>query len=217
MRGLLVKDFRLLSNQKQFFLAVLVIVFVLALTGQDVFFIISYCTMIGAFFAVSTISYDEFNNGYAFLFTMPVSRRGYAVEKHLFGFLMGGIIWLVTTGAGALYSWSKEPGMNMAEWLMTSAFIFLILETVLSVMLAVQLKFGAEKSRIASIVFVFLFFAILMLAKKAGEVMDTPKWNLDWVYSLGMGGWLLIGIAVFVLVSGVSLAFSIRIVEKKQF
>lgn len=217
MRGLLVKDFRLLSNQKQFFLMVVVIACILTLTGQDIFFIISYCTMIGAFFAVSTISYDEFNNGYAFLFTMPVSRRGYAVEKYLFGLLMGGIVWLVTTGAGALYSWCKEPGMNLAEWLMTSVFVFLILETVLSVMLAVQLKFGAEKSRVASIIFMFLFLAILMLSKKAGEVMNTPKWNLDWVYSIGMGGWLLIGIAVFALVGGVSLAISIRIVEKKQF
>lgn len=217
MRGMLVKDFRLLSNQKQFFMTVLVIALMLAVTGLDTIFIISYCTMIGGFFSVSTISYDEFNHGYAFLFTMPISRRGYAVEKYLFGFLLGGATWLVTTVAGALYSWGKEPGMNMAEYLMSAAFIFVAMEAVLSVMLAVQMKFGADKSRVASIVFMFFFLAVLMLAKKAGEFLDAPQWNLGWIYSIGMAGWLLIAIAVYGIAACISLEVSIRIMEKKQF
>lgn len=217
MRGMLVKDFRLLSNQKQFFMVVIVIALMLAVMEQDIFFIISYATMIGAFYAVSTISYDEFNHGYAFLFTMPISRRGYAVEKYLFAFLMGGAIWLVTTAAGALYSWGKEPGMNVAEWFVTAAFIFLALESVLSVMLAVQLKFGADKSRVASVVFLFFFMGVLMLAKEAGEMLDAPQWNLDWIYSIGMVGWLLIAIAAYGIVAGISLAVSIHVMEKKQF
>lgn len=217
MRGMLVKDFRLLSNQKQFFMTVLVIALMLAVTGLDTIFIISYCTMIGGFFSVSTISYDEFNHGYAFLFTMPISRRGYAVEKYLFGFLLGGATWLVTTVAGALYSWGKEPGMNMSEYLMSAAFIFVAMEAVLSVMLAVQMKFGADKSRVASIVFMFFFLAVLMLAKKAGEFLDAPQWNLSWIYSIGMAGWLLIAIALYGIAACISLAVSIRIMEKKQF
>lgn len=217
MRGLLVKDFRLLSNQKQFFLTILVIALMFAVAGQDVIFIISYCTMVGSFFTISTISYDEFNHGFAFLFTMPITRKGYVAEKYLFGFLMGGGIWFVMTGLGALYSWMKEPGMNMAEWLAAATTVFLVLGGILFVMIPLQLRFGAEKSRIATAIFMLICFAFLMLISKAGESIGVSPWNLDWIYSIGMAGWLFIGAAAFVAAGCVSLAVSIRIVEKKQF
>lgn len=217
MKGLLVKDFRLLSNQKQFFLWVFVIVLMLVAAGQDALFVISYCTMLGAFFTLSTISYDEFNHGYEFLFTMPVSRRGYAAEKYLFGFLAGGGIWLVTTCAGALYTYLREPGTDMAEWFMAAVLALLLLGTILAVMLPVQLKFGMEKGRIATVVFMLVFFALLAMIKRWKESWGTPHWNLDWAYSMGMADWLLLTAVVFVVVVGISLSASIYIIEKKQF
>lgn len=83
MKGLMVKDLRLLANQKQFFLIVVFMSVMLIISGQNMFFIVSYGTMICSFFTISTINYDEFNNGYEFLFTMPISRWGYVFETIL--------------------------------------------------------------------------------------------------------------------------------------
>lgn len=41
-------------------------------------------TMFGAMIAVGTLSYDETDNGLAFLMTLPVDRKTYVREKYLF-------------------------------------------------------------------------------------------------------------------------------------
>lgn len=217
MKGLFVKDIRLLSNQKQFFLTVVFIGLVLALSGQNVFFVIGYCTMLCAFFTVSSINYDEYNNGYAFLFTMPVSRKEYAIEKYLFGYLSGGSVWLGTTVLSALYVWGKEPGTDMGEWFGAAFAILLILGVILAIMIPMQLKFGSEKSRTVMFVFMFLFFAAVMLAAKMVKTLKTPQWKLQWISDLGMTGWLIIGLLAFVVIQLVSVWISIRIMTKKQF
>lgn len=217
MKGLLVKDIRLLSNQKQFFVMVLFISIVLALSGQDIFFVISYCTMLCAFFTVNSINYDEYNNGYAFLFTMPAGRKEYAIEKYLFGYLTGGSVWLGTTALSALYVWGKEPDTDMGEWFGAAFAILLILGIILAVLIPMQLKFGSEKSRTVMFVFAFLFFAAVMLVTKAAKTFNLPQWNLQWAYDLGMAGRLVVALLAFALVQLLSVTISIRIMMKKQF
>lgn len=46
---------------------------------------------------MSTISYDEFDNGNAFLFSMPITRKSYTVEKYAFGLIFGMVFWLLAT------------------------------------------------------------------------------------------------------------------------
>lgn len=41
-------------------------------------------TMFRAMIAVGTLSYDETDNGLAFLMTLPVDRKTYVREKYLF-------------------------------------------------------------------------------------------------------------------------------------
>ncbi len=50
-------------------------------SGQPAQIIVGYCTMFGMLFTVNTISYDEFDHGYLFLFTLPVTRKDYVLEK----------------------------------------------------------------------------------------------------------------------------------------
>ena len=84
MRGMLVKDFRMLWMQKQFFAVIVVLSVFLLFSGQAASFIIFYCMAMGMYLSLSMIAYDEYENGYAFLFTLPVSRRGYVIEKYVF-------------------------------------------------------------------------------------------------------------------------------------
>lgn len=216
MRGLLVKDFKLFSEQKQFFALILFIAAALVVTGQNPHFIISYCTLICTFFTISTIGYDEFGNGYAFLFTLPVSRKGYAIEKYLFGTLMGGGTWLAATVVCAAYTWMKEPNINKTEWFLTAFCILLCVEIMISLMVPIQLKFGSEKSRIATFVITILFFVMLEVLKQIQKLLGI-QWNVGMLQGLGMIGGIILGMVCIIAVIAASVIISIRIVEKKQF
>lgn len=81
MRGLICKDLRLMLVQKNFFIMLAFVAFVCMAALDDPAFVVMYVTLIFASFLMSTMSYDEFDNGYPFLFTLPISRKLYVQEK----------------------------------------------------------------------------------------------------------------------------------------
>ena len=83
MFGLIEKDLRLTFARKQ----TLLIFFIMALVmgiSMDGSFIVGYLTMLAAVISIGTISYDEYDNGFAFLMTLPFGRKTYVREKYLF-------------------------------------------------------------------------------------------------------------------------------------
>ena len=115
MKGLLIKDFRLLKNQKNFFILVFVMAVFLTITGGDesspATFVLPYVGFVCSFFVLSTISYDEYDNGNAFLFTLPFDRKIYALEKYIFGIVTGGAGLLLILAFILIYT----DGMAGAE------------------------------------------------------------------------------------------------------
>ena len=87
MKGLLIKDFKLLKNQKQFFLTVSMMGIIFLVVSNNPDFVISYITIMISIFTLSTISYDQYNNGMAYLFTLPITRKEYVGEKYVFGLI----------------------------------------------------------------------------------------------------------------------------------
>ena len=87
MKGLLIKDLKLMKNQKSFFMVMAVVGLIFLITWDAPYFAISYITMMFSMFAITSFSYDEFDNGAVYLFTLPFSRKTYVREKYLFGLL----------------------------------------------------------------------------------------------------------------------------------
>lgn len=217
MLGLLVKDIKLLIGQKQFFLAIILIsIFFLAM-GENPMFLVSYCTMIFAFFTISTMSYDEFNHGLQFIFTLPVSRRVYVLEKYVFGLGIGGLAWLVTTIVGGCYGMATDMTFVMSEWMVAELSVLFVLSLFLCVVLPLQFKFGAEKGRTALFVLMAAVFASFTAFMKIEGLADTLNSKILWIQSLGSVVCGLIAVAIWGVTVAVSIAVSMRIVEKKQF
>lgn len=78
------------------FTIIILIALIFLCSGQPAQIIVGYCTMFGMLFTVNTISYDEFDHGYLFLFTLPVTRKDYVLEKYVFMMLCGGGFWAVS-------------------------------------------------------------------------------------------------------------------------
>lgn len=217
MRGLLVKDLRLLAGQKRFLLVVVAIGLFFVLSGQDPIFAVSYCTLLLSFFTASTISYDEFNHGFFYLFSLPVSRKGYVAEKYLFGLLTGGVAWVATTVIGGFYGSVAQEDFVLLEWIAGTVGILAVLLIFLCLTLPIQFKFGSEKGRIVvSVAMVGLFFGGITVLQMEG-VMETVKGAAGWIAALGTVAVLGVGVLVLAIMVAVSVAASVHIMEKKQF
>ena len=162
MKGLLIKDFRLMKNQQ---LSVLLIaVIVVTFLSKDASFSVGYMTIIGALFPLSTISYDHFDNGQPFLFSLPITRKMYAIEKYVFGLIVGTVMCLMGTAVIIF----RQGGAEIAA--ITAAFSQLaVLILLLSVTIPFQFKFGPEKSRYVMIGMSGLITAAGFIIVKAAQ------------------------------------------------
>ncbi len=60
MKGLLIKDFKLLKGQKNFFMAITAISIIMIIVSPGTSFPIGLLGFVGALFSLSSISYHEF-------------------------------------------------------------------------------------------------------------------------------------------------------------
>ena len=75
MKAMLIKDWKLMKGQKQFGLILCVFLAVFVVINDNLGFLISYMTLMASIFSISTVSYDEYNNGMVYLLALPISRR----------------------------------------------------------------------------------------------------------------------------------------------
>lgn len=217
MKALLIKDFKLMKGQKSFFLILLVMVFAMAIFSQDVSFSLSFPTFILAIFAISSISYDELDNGFSFLFTLPITRKEYVREKYLLGLLLGGGSLL---GSGLLNGFIlliKGTG-GIQEIILLSCFLMPVILLVLSVVIPIQLKFGAEKGRLA----LFLIFGAITLSTIALiQILSLFDINIENTLSslsqLHLASMISIVIIIAIAISLISVAISQSIMTNKEF
>ena len=214
MRGLLEKDIRLLMHSKQTFLCFIAIAIVLGVTQKNTF-MLGYSTFLIAALLVSTLSYDELDHGFTFLFTLPIDRKMYVREKYLL--CIGGsiIAWfialvlyfIVLTVSGSHSVFSEEMVKGLA--FLPVAILFL------SLLLPLQIKFGVEKSRLVVLgVSVFAGIMIYFLAEKSGMLDGNVV-----VSALGLIGDAavdVIGLLVAGCLAVVSYLWSCRIMKKKE-
>lgn len=208
-----------MKMQKQFFAMIIVLAIVMSFSMENNYLIIGYLTFVMPMFALSTLSYDEFDNGNAFLFTLPISRKGYVVEKYVFSALLGVLSLLLaivlSLGMGAVQGLSKE---GITGTLLTALAVFLIMILFLGIMIPLQLKFGGEKGRIAMIIVVGIVFAVgYGLVKVLRDSKIGLQSLLDHVLAYPVGFIALTVAVLYLTVIFVSIKISVAIMNKKEF
>lgn len=218
MKGLLIKDFKLLKGQKQFFAAVLIVMTVFLMTSTSLSFVISYITVMMGMLTLTTISYDEHENGMGYLFTLPVSRKGYVREKYLFGIMTTLPVLAVVSAIAFLVSGIRHIDFSVEEWGGAIMGSMLIVTMMLSLLIPIELKFGAERSRIAMTLVFGGAFAVVFIGVKAGEFL-----GIDWKIWLDRLNGLDLPVVwgAFAVICGGALAisylFSLRFLMRREF
>ena len=214
MKGLLVKDLLLLKMQNNFIIIAFVICALLASSDSDSIFPITFLTLALSSFSVSTISYDEFENGNPFLFSLPISRRLYVIEKYCFT--------LISATAAALLAGLLCAAAGLAiESSSFTYYLFLGLTASLPSILILQaliipflLKFGPERGRIAIIV---VIAAAGVLMARIHLFADFLMMMYNSISQLSMivfsGLFFTVGMLLFLA----SAAVSMHIMARKEF
>ncbi len=212
MKGLLVKDMRMLLGQKKFG-ALIVFMTVVLSFNSDSYFVVYYLTFVCSFLAISSISYDENDNGYPFLFTLPIDRSSYVREKYLFGFILNLCSWLVGILVCGGFAVARNELSSFRENFALLLLVFLAMFVFDLLVFPLLFKFGSEKGRIVMLcVFLMIFFIGYILSTIVNyqnilvQLSGYPKAVL---------GALLLAVTAVILF--VSYAVSVLIMKKKEF
>lgn len=212
MKGLFVKDMCLMLQRKRSFIIILLCGLAISFSSDDAFFI-GWMVIIGVNSALSTIAYDEHDNSYAFLLTMPVTRRSYVCEKYIFGSVIALVFWM----AGVLINWGvdslKGVPADYAEEITAYIFLLLIPLFILDLCIPLNLKYGSEKGRVYLLVLWGIIFAVVLVFFKfipgTGIKISVPS-----VSRLTI---LTAAVVATAAVTAVSVRRSFIIMENKEF
>lgn len=217
MKGLLIKDFRLMKGQKNFFFVIVVISVGMAAFSEDLSFMMSFLPFVLSLFTLSTISYDEFDNGNAFLFTLPVSRAGYTIEKYCLALLLGGGAWVLSVLLAMGVVILRETA-SLSETVMMAVMMLPPLIVIQAVMIPFQLKFGGEKGRIALIGVFGLLSVIGIAAVKAARMFGIDIEDMLGILPAASMGTIVAALMVIaVILLLISVKISISIMKNKEF
>ena len=213
MKGLLIKDFRLMFQRKRSFLMILLCGFLFCFSTDAEYFV-GWLVLIGAIFALSTIAYDEHDNCYPFLMTLPVTKKGYAIEKYVFGMLCGAAFWVIGVVFYAAAAVIRGTPVNLGEKVLSFLMFLLIPLLILDITIPVNLKFGSEKIRLVMRIIWGVVFGGTMAVSQiipGGIRLDAA------VLALPPAALTALTAAVMAALTGVSVCFSIRVMSRKEF
>lgn len=140
--------------------------------GQPGTFILGYLPSLMLVVLIGTFSCDESDNGFPFLFTLPIDRKTYIQEKYVF--CVGGtvvsfaIAWMLYMASQVLHGVSNLSGLLLENAGMIPVFLAVFF-IALSVMIPVQIKFGAESARVLMAGICFFFAGVVLFVQKLQE------------------------------------------------
>lgn len=165
MAGLVEKDIRILLQRKQALFLFLVLAVILGYT-QGGTFILGYLPLLILILAIGTISYDELDNGYTFLFTLPIDVKTYVNEKYIFCGGAGIVSWVVSVIIYCIMGLMRDGSMNLWEVLPMSLAFLAVIAVMMAFSIPVQIRFGANGSRMVMLVVFGIALLLAFIVKK---------------------------------------------------
>lgn len=215
MKGLLIKDLELARVQKKIFGMTLVVWIILSFTS-DIAFATGYLIILCTMFVITTVSYDEFENGYSYLMTLPIQRKDYVKEKYLFGLLIAFCGCLISMGIQFVCNWREK--IAVSEILGTSIILMFVGLGMIGVMLPCVLRFGQEKGR--SIFFGVtggIFGIAYCLREKIPQVGMVLSDIVSVLPDMNVATISFVILLLVLIFYVISCKISIGIIEKKEF
>ena len=217
MKALFIQDFRYMLTQKSFLALIALVGIVLALTQNDNYiFVIGYLGFMGMITGMMSVTMDDQSNGLTFLFSLPIDRRVYVREKYCFIVLMGVLFGSVATALCLLFRVFADYKAPLDEILATAFGTFFVMLLFVAIMLPLQLKFGAERARLASFIAIGFFFVAVLLAGLVINFADALPF-IQAFLSMSPVALTGIGAAFLIVCLRISYSASLRVILHREF
>lgn len=217
MKALFIQDFRYMLTQKSFLVLIALVGIVLSLTQNDNYiFVIGYLGFMGMITGMMSLTMDDQSHGLAFLFSLPIDRRVYVREKYIFIVLMGVSFSIFATALCLLFRMFAEYKAPLDEILATSLGTLFVMLLFVCFMLPLQLKFGAERARLASFIAIGLFFAAVIVAGLVVNFADALPF-IQAFLSMSPVALTGIGAAFLIVCLRISYSASLRVILRREF
>lgn len=217
MKGLLVKDLQYMLSQKTFFIMIITLGIALSFLTASAGFVVGYIVFILGFFTLNTITFDEMENGFAYLFTLPISRKIYVLEKYIYGILASVIATVVAVTLGVASNFIIHQG-ETTDILITGAVSFGLVCVFLALNLPIHLRFQGEKARMVLVMLMAAFLGIVVFLVNSNLLSgETFANTVALVTGWGIVLRVLALIAAFAVMFFISYLISVRVMSKKEF
>lgn len=184
---------------------------------MDKTFSVGYLTAVCSFFAVSSVIYDENENGYPFLMTLPAMRKTFVREKYLFVVLCGCGAWIIAVLIADISKMAGEGSLPDSNFYLEAVLVIPVVLLMAAVVFPFQFKFGADRGKFVVLIvlgIVFLFgYLISEICAMIG--FDWQKLS-DSLFVLREGMIEPLAIAVSAVVLVISCGISSNIMMKRE-
>ena len=209
MKGLLIKDLKLMKNNAMFLLMVIFISIACAAGMKNPFFALGYATALISIVSVNTIAYDEYDNGMAHLFSLPFSRKTYVKE-------VVGITIATMISLGVSLFLDEHYGIK--DWLGILSLSLFCVVLIQGVVIPVRMKFDSEKHKMAMLI---VFGAMAAVVGGAFAIAEACGIDLDAFFDglLITRAWHTFAVVIFLggILLLISYKLSVRFMEKREF
>ncbi|MFL2098486.1 ABC-2 transporter permease [Marinilactibacillus psychrotolerans] len=171
MKGLWIKDLLMLKKQWKLFALFMLITVFNGYVNQSVDFVFLLMSFFFVTIATTTILYDQENQGYIYLFALPIKKMKYVIQKELLIIVLivtSIIMSLLFVGVMVLFRDNFTISGEKLIGLSSAALLFGCITG--SVLTPLYLKFGSEQARLVVLILMGLIFGGGFLAQQTGFI-----------------------------------------------
>lgn len=212
MKGLFIKDLKLLKKRGIFILVLIAGYMVFYLGTVSMELAVGFATLMISVFSLTTFTYDEYENGMPFLFTLPIRRIDYVREKYMLGFLMATVTWIVAVTECFLFDsfiWTDRAG-DFGDRLTVCVVYLVAVYFIIALYIALKLRFVERSLIVITIVstMIFVFWTVVFIEFEYGVSFLELGFN-----------WNFVGIAAVIVLFTLTVIlywWSVRIMEMRE-
>ncbi len=218
MKGLIIKDIRIIFSNKNVFLFIPILASMAAFSKTRLaVYLFAYVAVMVISLLTTTISFDDMENGTSFLMTMPVSRKEYVKSKYLLGvvsFILGVVLSIAVVTA---VTFLKGDTLDINGLMLIVCLLWLVMIVLMSVLIPVQLKFGSINGK--AVLMCIIIGSMLLLAAMVLVLRNYSEETLNFFVNEIMKNMVLMtaaGILGTVIILVISYMMSVRIMKKRE-
>ena len=218
MKGLIIKDIRIIFSNKNVFLFIPILVSMAAFSKTRLaVYLFAYVAVMVISLLTTTISFDDMENGTSFLMTMPVSRKEYVKSKYLLGVVSLILGVVVSIAVVTAVTFLKGDTLDINGLMLIVCLLWLVMIVLMSVLIPVQLKFGSINGK--AVLMCIIIGSMLLLAAMVLVLRNYSEETLNFFVNEIMKNMVLMtatGIFGTVIILAISYMMSVRIMKKRE-